>query len=287
MVGRRQYGAGGKFLDPFIPGFTTILCLTPSSPYGPISPYSLKDAEGRLMENIWQFAKIYETVPVTKQRYSRYSQRVIWEHGAERHLTAAGTPTPAYWAWRAKGMHCECAIRYPVGFGHRHACRGALTGPDTGHCVKPEPEAEADENVRQAQAEAKDKQPPKKKARRELPLLSYIDSRRQIYLPVYARLLQGHPLFCSLQAQHRRGVNLLIVEVDGPHRESLDYYRAKYPAQVAAGFTITDNECVEATETAMTLLLNDPKHPFGHGYCLAMAVMGKARAWNRSLAAQT
>jgi len=50
-VGRRIYGSNGT-LDSKLPGFTTILCLTPSSPYGSISPYCLKNKQGQLMENV-------------------------------------------------------------------------------------------------------------------------------------------------------------------------------------------------------------------------------------------
>ena len=30
----------------------------------------------------------------------------------------------------------------------------------------------------------------------------------------------------------------------------------------------------------MRVMLNDAKHPFGHGYCLAMALLGKVEEWN-------
>ena len=40
-VGRSKW-EHGKRIDPSYPGFTPILCLTKSSPYGELSPYMLK-----------------------------------------------------------------------------------------------------------------------------------------------------------------------------------------------------------------------------------------------------
>lgn len=48
-VGRRT-----KEGDPSVTDYVKILCLTPSTPYGDLGPYSLKDEHGHLMENIWQ-----------------------------------------------------------------------------------------------------------------------------------------------------------------------------------------------------------------------------------------
>jgi hypothetical protein len=63
--------------------------------------------------------------------------------------------------------------------------------------------------------------------------------------------------------------NLLIVEWDGPHQESMEYYKEKY--------NVTDDFIVDSTMNATTenidLMLNDEKHPFGHGYCLASALL--------------
>lgn len=163
FVGRRLYGGGGKFLDPSMEGFTTILCLTPSSAYGALSPYSLTDPEA------------YESV-----------------------------------------------------------------------------------------------------------LDGYVDARKQVHVPVYCQALQTHPMFRDLQARVQGGENLLIVEVDGPHYESAGYYVEKYGHKACGPGSnfVRPNGTVEATQKNMTLLLNDEKHPFGHGYCLAMALLGKDTAWN-------
>lgn len=251
-VGRRVYSRGGAFTDPDnLPDFTTILCLTPSTEYGALSPYSVTDDDGRNMENIWQFSKVYEKVPKSKQTYSRYNSRVIWEHPAETHV-ANGRLTPEYWAWRRKGFAAKDAVRYPVGFYARRTCVGCV--------LENEP--------------AEDGQPEHK-------FLNYVEARKAIYLPVYTKLLQAYPMFHQLRKRLERGENLLIVEVDGPHQEDSAYYQTKY----AAPPNFIEGNSVEVTEFSMRVLLNDTKHPFGHGYCLAMALLGKEKEWNRDLPA--
>lgn len=245
-IGRVRVGRKVGANVPSIPGFTTVLCLTPSSPYGAISPYCLKDEQGRLHENIWQFAKVYKFVPPSKQHYSRFDRRVIWQHEGAC-CWQDGAPTADYWDWRRRGMACEDAVRYPVGFHARHTCLGAIAE-----------DKETDRPV----------------------LLNYVESRRRIYLPVYARLLKQHPMFRALQARLRKGENLLIVEVDGPHYEFLDYYKQEY--DVPDDF-ITPDQTTEATEFNLRVFLNDTANPFGHGFALAATLLGKDEEWNRPL----
>jgi len=192
---------------------------------------------------------VYPEVPKAKERYSRYNKRVIWEHPAETHVKThdaqknTAVLTPEYWEWSKRGMSAPDAIRYPVGFRHRHKCIGAcMQGPTD----KP------------------------------VPLLNYTDSRKQIYLPVFCNMLKGKKQFGDLCKRHLAGENLLIVEVDGPHRESLPFYNAEYDLKalgVAPDF-IDAQQTVEMTPQVTQLLLNDTKHPFGHGYCLALAILG-------------
>lgn len=61
-VGTRKY-FGGKFTDPDLEGYTPIVSLTKTSPYGSLSPYLLKTSSGILLENYYQFSKVYEKVP--------------------------------------------------------------------------------------------------------------------------------------------------------------------------------------------------------------------------------
>ena len=119
-VGRCVWSSGSR-VDPEFSGFTRCLVLTKSSTYGSLSPYGLKDDNGRIMENIWQFSKCYETVPKTTERFSRWNNRIIWKWHAERHVII-GQPYHVcreYRRWRKAGMACKDAVRYPVGYQHR------------------------------------------------------------------------------------------------------------------------------------------------------------------------
>lgn len=230
-VGRRIYEKG-RYRDPSYPDFKRVVVMTASSKYSSLSPYCLKDDQGRIMENIWQYSKIYSKVPKSRQTYSRWDKRVIWDHPAETHLKEDGTPREEYWNWREKGMKNPFAIRYPVGRKHRHKCICSIT--------------EEGEH------------------------LNYIESRKRIYLPVYIDLVKDQQQFTELKERLERGENLLIIEVDGPHQESLDHYKKFY--KVDDDFI--DQDTILVTKKNMEILLNDPKHPFGHGYCLGMALLG-------------
>jgi len=185
---------------------------------------------------------VYEQIPKTVQRYSRYSNKIIWDHPAETHVVD-GNLTPEYYAWRTKGMNCPYHVRYPVGFHHRHNCLYALA-EENGHIVNEQ--------------------------------LNYIDSRKKIYIKEYCRLVKLQPKFQELKNRLEGGENLLIIEVDGPHQESLDYYKEKY--NVDNNFI--QNSTMLINENNVNIMLNDDKHPFGHCYCLAMALLDKDEEWN-------
>ena len=152
--------------------------------------------------------------------------------------------TEQYYAWRQKGMNNEYAVRYPVGYNNRHRCKFALAENPDGS-INPT-------------------------------RLDYVQARRRIYLPQYGRLVKLYPEYQELKQRLANGENLLIIEVDGPHQESMPYYKTKY--DVDDDF-IQDNTML-VTEQNIKIMLNDPKHPFGHGYCLAMALLDKEQEWN-------
>lgn len=245
-VGRRIYNRNGTYQDPSFPNFKPILCLTKSSAYGSLGPYELKNEKGQIMENIYQFSKVYEIVPKTIQRASRYDSTIIWNHKEERHINIIETKLenkneieisyeilPEYFQWRKKCMNSKYAVRYPIGFNNRHKCLFALKNEEDGE------------------------------------LLDYIEARKEIYLPLYIELVKDKPQFRKLQKYLEDGINLLIIEVDGPHEESLDYYKNKY--KVANNFI--ENNTILVNEENMKIMLNDDKHPFGHGYCLGIAIL--------------
>jgi hypothetical protein len=249
-VGRCLYDSKGQVSYPSFEGFTEIIVMMRGhSKYSSLSPYYLKNEKGEIMENIWQFSKLYEVVPKTTQRFSRWNNKIIWEHPREIHYNtevrdAKGNPeegqiTDAYWAWRKKGFQTPDAIRYPVGFKARHNCLCAL----------------ADEDL-------------------DTPL-DYIDSRKRIYVPTYIEMAKKTELFSELSRRlYEDKENLLIIEVDGPHQESLSYYQETYPDVGISDDFIQDHTML-ATHQNLEIMLNDPKHPFGHGYCLAMALLNQ------------
>lgn len=231
-VGRCKY-QNGKRIDPSYKGFEPIVVLTKSSKYGSIGPYVLKDNKGRIMENLWQFSKVYEEVPASKQYYSRYDNTVIWNWPAEKHFDK-DKYTDEYIAWRTEGMNAEYPIRYPVGMKHRHKCLFSLS-------------------VR------------KGKEKR----LNYIEARKEIYLYLYSKLVKRQKQFQQLKEKLEKGKKLLIIEVDGPHEESLGYYKEKY--NVKDNFI--ENDTILVNKKNMNIMLNDEKHSFGHGYCLAITLL--------------
>lgn len=241
-VGRRIYDKSGKFIDPTYPGFTPIICLTKSTAYGSLGPYELFDEKGRNMECVYQFSKIYEFVPEVCEKKSRYDQRVIWKHPAERHAVLNDNGKswgilPAYFNWRAKGMSCKDAIRYPVGYKHRSQCLFSLPEDDEGNISN-------------------------------IPL-NYIEARKKIYLPLYQKLVKLKPQYQELEERLNKGENLLIIEVDACHEESLQYYKDKY--QVDDDFIV--NHTMLVNKRNLEIMLNDDKHAFGHCFCLSSALL--------------
>ena len=233
-VGRIIYEKG-KPVYPSYPGFTPIVVLTKSSPYGDLGPYVLKDDKGRIMENLWQFRKVYPWVPRIKEVFSpRFDRTIVWEHPQETHITD-GKPNKKYWDWRDKGLNHTLPVRYPVGnTNHRTKCLHILT----------------DDGKR----------------------LGLVEGREQVYLKIYCGLVKKQQRFEKLKKRLERGENLLIIEVDGPHQESLEYYRKAY----GVGEDFIEDRTMLVTFKNIQIMLRDPLHSFGHGYCLAMALLGWA-----------
>jgi hypothetical protein len=238
-VGRRIY-TGSKFTDPTLPGCYPVVVMTASTKYGSLSPYELRDPKGRIVECAYQFSKIYSTVPKTCERVSRWDHTVIWEWPEQEHARYVNGQLqilPAYLQWRQAGMAVQKPIRYPVGRKARSECIGAL-GENPDGSLNPQ-------------------------------ILSYIEARKKIYVPLYSEAVVKQPQFKELQQRVAAGQNLLIIEVDAAHQESLPYYIQKYG--VRADFIV--NECILAEPVGLEILLNDPTHNFGHGFVLSALLM--------------
>lgn len=237
-VGRRKYDNSGH-TDPSFPGFSKIICLTKSSPYGDLGPYVLRDEKGNIVENVYQASKVYGKVPKTRATYSRYDSTVIWNHPAEVHAISHDNEwilTAEYWNWRRKLESCEYPVRYPVGRLYRKNCLFSIK-EENGKYFGP---------------------------------LDYIAGRKGVYIPLYCNSVRKEDKFHRLKRRLESGENLLIIEVDGPHQESLEYYTEKY--NLPNDFIVNDTMLV--TPENITVMLNDPLYPFGHGYCLGLALLG-------------
>ena len=219
-VGRIVFNYSKLKSIPRYEDFTNIPVMTPSfGEWHVLSPYDLIDEKGRILENKWQFFKVYRWIPKVNRKE--------WEYPTETHIKD-GKYTPEYYAWRQKGSHHNLAVRYPVGFHHRHNCLYALDENEDGSINEKEK-------------------------------LDYIQSRKRIYIKEYCRLVKMHPKFKELQKRLQSGENILIAEVDGPRKESLEYYKEKY----GVDDDFIQDDTIIVNEKNMNIMLNDPKHPFG------------------------
>lgn len=238
-VGRREY-RGSSYQNFQKENTIPIFCLTASTEYGCLSPYQLKDENGLLMENIWQFGKIYPAVPAVQIPYSRWDKRIIWQYPAEQHIEN-DTILPVYWNWRVTGMKNSYPVRYPVGYNYRHNCVGFLQILGN-----------------------------------EMKLLNYIQARKEIYIPLYRHCIdiaseESHAKkkYREILNMLREGKSITIIEVDGPKSSLLSHYQEKYG--VKDNF-IVDNVMLATTEN-LEIMKRDDKSPYGHGYCLAECLL--------------
>ena len=231
----KYYAKGSK--PPQIPGFVTILIHTSErDPYGALSPYLVKDEHGRILENLWQGAKIYEEVQaVTQYQHPQFHRDVVyWQHPKERHVQG-NTILPAYWMWRNKLFENPYPVRYP-------------NGPSKVNRGKAICSIWQDD-------------------RQNWMFLDYIQARKKIYCNEYRRLSQHLPKFQELKQRLLNGENLLIVEVDGPD-PTLDF-----PPYDRIS---TDNPGLTIDEATIRMLINDPRKPFGHGFVIAALLLDGA-----------
>jgi len=224
---------------PKIPGFTNIIVHPRKNyKYRVLDPYHIRSPEGYLIENAYQFRKIYEHVTAQNNvnYYVGHVGRVkVWQHPAEQHLKLNPEnnclePTPEYWAWRNKGLNHNLAVRFPAGKNNRHLCKGLIT--DDGQ------------------------------------VLDYLQGRR-IYIEAYTkpRISDGkvevreHPLFQDLQQRLAQGENLLLCEVDGPQYHASAPYNTLDPQDKNSWHLPINAQTIQQARW-------NPSRPFGHGFVL-------------------
>lgn len=162
---------------PYLPNFHTVLIHTT----GPLSPYTMKDSKGRIMENVWQFSKIWREVVEIRQPISRFMpDKIRWCHPTETHLDGDNI-LPAYWKWRKKGMNHDKWVRYPNGF-YKHKDVVGSVFVENG----------------------------------EYEILDIYKARLCIYYRKYCEIAKTTQKYRELKRLYDNGSNILIVEVDGP-----------------------------------------------------------------------
>jgi hypothetical protein len=227
---------------PSVANYETVIIHTSAKIFGgSLSPYNLRNEKGQILENIWQFSKLNKSVV---QQYTAVNpknpDKIIWQHPAEFHVKDDEV-LPAYWDWRKKGMNNWYPVRYPNGYEGRRQVVCALW-PKTPELANSRDEKDYDR-------------------------LDYIQARKTIYFGEYARLAPRNAEFQKMQAKLRRGKNILLAEVDGPDPD-LTHRPYNRISRTCPGLAIDQ-------ETA-TMLMNDRKKPFGHGYTIACLLLDGA-----------
>ncbi|MCR4660713.1 MAG: hypothetical protein K5765_01775 [Clostridia bacterium] len=164
-------------------------------------------------ENLWQYGKVYPRI------YDANKKIVAG-------IDAEGNPTPNFWDWRrrfyeTKHVKGDRHPAFPASVRHRD-CRYTVY-------------FEKDENGVQ-----------------QLKKLGYVESRKKIYIPEYAKLVVGTNTFKRLKKMVEEGTKLALCDFD-----AWNYYGPNLDQNV----TIKD-------------VVNNPAYKVGHGYVLKMLLQG-------------
>jgi hypothetical protein len=162
---------------PETDGYTNVLIHTQEE----LSPFVLRDDDGVIMENYWQFSKIYPKVHKIKQLVTAKSNKIRWAYETEMHYNVEKNISPEYWIWRSRGFKNPYWVRYPNGYGHRTEVVGSIIG-------KPG----------------------------EYEMIGYVEARKRIYVSKYRECAVKTQAFTDLKKRFDSGEKLQIVEVDGP-----------------------------------------------------------------------
>lgn len=221
---------------PDIPNYNNYLVHTKDD----LSPYVLKDESGCLMENIWQFNKIYRKVYRQNSLYNRFRpQDGGWKYPEEVHLDDKNNVLPSYWNWRRQGMENKTPVRYPNGIIGRREVLGFIM------CING-PLSSSN---------------PEKYEYTFIPIEKFDEARVKIYYKEYARLCRMTREFTRVQNLVRSGNKIQVCEVDGPSKSD------EYP------FNLADNNSLLITPEIVRGWLHNSSQSFGHGVCLCVALL--------------
>lgn len=94
--------------------------------------------------------------------------------------------------------------------------------------------------------------------------MDYITSRKQLYMKEYTRLIKPLSEYDILLNKLKNNKNIMICEVDVPAIHKKGHF----------GKDCNENNiCRDITIDRLELLLDDPSEAFGHGLCLAHALL--------------
>jgi len=83
-------------------------------------------------------------------------------------------------------------------------------------------------------------------------------------MKLYEKTAKKTKMYKELLERKKNGENFVIIDIDGPHQESMPRYKKLY--NVPDDFI--DQDSVLINYKNVMILINDDKHPYGHGYCL-------------------
>lgn len=84
----------------------------------------------------------------------------------------------------------------------------------------------------------------------------YVQSRKNIYVSEYYRLIKHRVRLLALRAAVKSGKNVIVYDFDGPRDE------------------VGNPICLEVNKKMLKKKINDTKYPFGHGYIIAGLLAG-------------
>ena len=230
---------------PPVEGFVPIPILSwhkRDSKYHVFSPYYLKtDAHeehqnpgGVIFENFWQGSKVYPVAPAIQAYTSMYTQG-----------------NPKYLLWEnPSDIVClnrtdDIMLGYFAWRNSLWACKNAIRYP-VGYNKRTSCRFSLmcthDGNIHK---------------------LGYIESRKRIYLQEYKRLVRQLPEYKELLQLLRTRQNICLYEIDVP----------AFGKKGEHGKNINKDGSYDVTPERIQLLLNDDKSAFGHGLCLADALL--------------
>jgi hypothetical protein len=242
-----RFESGCKY--PITKGYINIIvCSVNKTKLGSeLTPFLLTNSRGQIMENIWQFSKVYATV-------SKINAPSGWSWPSQIHVHQ-GEITDDYWQWRIAGMNFMSPIRSPVPATDRAKCCYSLWPSDAMGI-------NMTENYISNISDADPK---------NMIQLSYLEARQNVYCPLYTNLVKQQDQFRILKILLEAGYNLQILDLDGPNKEDIPPYNE----MVDGSYGEDKVGSISINKKNIGLLLKYIMQPFGHGYVLAVALMGK------------